>query len=278
VRFSAGFIALVIAIAASLAAVQAASAAGPAQLAFAPASATGPVGSTLNVDITVANVDPTPGLGGYSITLTFDPAIVHIASLQDSGFITSGQNIVICSTGALDNTAGTATAGCTAIPLFGAPGVSTAAPVALLHASFSGVAPGTSALSLAGSTLTAPDGTAIAAAATGGSVTVSSGGPSAPSVTAGPGSVSASATASTTAQPSATAAAAETVTPAASVSASPAEQAAGTVLAGALKPPATGSGGRASGHWPLVALAVLAAAGALALTGAIARQHWKTHD
>ena len=258
-------------------AVPRATAAGTAQIAFAPASASGASGAAVNVDITVASVDPAPGLGGYSVTVTFNPAVVHITSLQDSGWITSGQNVVICSTGTLDNAAGKATAGCTPIPLFGAPGVSTSAPHALLHASFTGVAPGTSTLSLAGSTLSAPDGTAIAATTADGSIRVTSTAatPEASARAASPTATVGSALPSATA-PATTPAPAPTPAPEASSTPSEAQQAAATVLAGALKPPATGTGGGSGMNWPVVALAGLLAVGVLTIAGAAARQYWKS--
>ena len=258
-------------------AVPRATAAGTAQIAFAPASASGASGAAVNVDITIASVDPAPGLGGYSVTVTFNPAVVHITSLQDSGWITSGQNVVICSTGTLDNAAGKATAGCTPIPLFGAPGVSTSAPHALLHASFTGVAPGTSTLSLAGSTLSAPDGTAIAATTADGSIRVTSTAatPEASARAASPTATVGSALPSATA-PATTPAPAPTPAPEASSTPSEAQQAAATVLAGALKPPATGTGGGSGMNWPVVALAGLLAVGVLTIAGAAARQYWKS--
>ena len=231
----------------------------------------------LNLDITVANVDAAPGLGGYSVTVAFNPAVVHITSLQDAGFVTSGQNIVICSPGALDNVAGKATAGCTAIPLFGAPGVSTASPVALLHAAFSAVAPGTSPVSLAGSTLSAPDGSTLASATVDGSLTVT-GADTTPTPTSRSASPTPARTATATAGAAATPSPQATGPPAGTATASEAERAAGTVLAGALKPPATGTGGGASVRWPFVALLGLAGAGMLAIALALARQHWKRGD
>ncbi len=143
-----------------------------AQLAFSPPTATVPIGTSLPVDITVASIPADPGLGGYALALTFNPAVVRLDSLTDSGFVTSGQNIVICTPATIDNTAGKATASCTAIPLFGQPGVSTTAPVALMHGAFTALAPGTSALSLAGTTLQAPSGADLAVSLSDGAIQV----------------------------------------------------------------------------------------------------------
>ena len=89
------------------------------ELAFSPAAATVAVGSDVNVDITVGGVDAEPGLGGYDIALSFDPAVVHLTSLVDAGLVTQGQNIVICNPASIDNAAGTATASCGTLPIFG---------------------------------------------------------------------------------------------------------------------------------------------------------------
>ena len=142
------------------------------QLAFSPPSATIAVGSDVNVDISVADVDAQPGLGGYDIALSFDPAVVHLTSLVDSGLVTQGQNIVICNPASIDNAAGTATATCGTLPIFGFPGVSAGAPSPLLHAVFSAQAPGSATLSLAKSVLEDPVGGSLSVTFVPGSITV----------------------------------------------------------------------------------------------------------
>lgn len=150
------------------------SAGGTAAVAFAPPSVSVQVGHTVAVDITAAGVDPEPGLAGYDLILSFNPAVVRLDRLDDSGFVPGGENIVICVTGQIDNAAGTVNANCTAIPVFGQPGVSSDEPVALLHASFTALAAGSSPLRLSGS-LTAPDGAVIPATFEEGIVQVSGG-------------------------------------------------------------------------------------------------------
>ena len=142
-----------------------------AQLAFSPSSASVAMGGNVAVDITVANVS---NLGGYDVSLQFNPAIVHLGSLADAGFVTSGGNIVACNTATIDNTAGTAQDSCATISPFGppGPGVSTVAPRALLHASFTGVGVGKSALTLSGSDLLDPNGAQIPVMLGTGSITV----------------------------------------------------------------------------------------------------------
>ena len=146
--------------------------AADAQLAFSPATSSVSAGNSIAVDITVANVS---NLGGYDLHLQFNPAVVHVATLTDAGFVTSGGNIVVCSEATIDNSAGTATAACATLPLpFGtpSPGVSTAGPTALMHASFTGMAAGASSLTLTETTLEDPNGLLIAAKRGTGSITV----------------------------------------------------------------------------------------------------------
>lgn len=133
---------------------------GGTQVSFSPVSASVTVGSAVAVDIQVANVSPQPGLAAYDLVLSFDATVVRLNSLTDTGFVSSGENLVICVTGQIDNVGGSVNANCTAIPLFGAPGVSTTEPVTILEGSFTALAVGTSPLTLSG-VLAEPDGTPI---------------------------------------------------------------------------------------------------------------------
>lgn len=149
--------------------------AASAQLAFSPSSSSVAAGGNVAVDITVANVS---NLGGYDVHLQFNPAIVHVASLTDAGFVTGGGNIVVCNPATIDNSAGTATDSCSTVPIFGtpAPGVSTVSPKALMHTSFTGMAPSTSSLTLTvgttDTTLEDPNSNPIAVKLGSGSITV----------------------------------------------------------------------------------------------------------
>ena len=144
-----------------------------AQLAFSPSSSSVAVGANVAVNITVASVS---NLGGYDVYLQFNPAIVNVASLTDADFVTGGGNIVACNPATIDNSAGTATAACATLCPFcpivtPVPGVSTVGPTALMQATFTGVATGTSTLTLTGTTLEDPNGDAIAAKLGSGSIT-----------------------------------------------------------------------------------------------------------
>ena len=145
--------------------------AASAQLAFSPSPSSVAVGGNVAVNITVANVS---NLGGYDVHVQFNPAIVNVTSLVDAGFVTGGGNIVVCNPATIDNSAGTATAACATISPFGtpSPGVSTVGPTALMQATFTGVATGTSSLTLTGTTLENPNGNPIAAKPGTGSITV----------------------------------------------------------------------------------------------------------
>ncbi|MHB8376802.1 MAG: cohesin domain-containing protein [Dehalococcoidia bacterium] len=255
-----------------LAAPRAGRAAGSAQLAFAPSASSANAGATVALDITVADVT---GLGGYDLQLSFDPAVVHLSSLQDSGFVTSSGNLVTCVPAQIDNNAGHAVATCFTIPLFStSSGAATVAPVALMHASFVAMTPGISTLSLAGSDLKNAASAPIPVALASGTVAVAS----APAAGASPTGVAPSVTppapaASPTggptqaATPPGTGSADASATPAPSIAATGAS-AAVTVAASVLGVPATGSAG--GGHRDTAAIvAVLVALAAASIGGGV---------
>ena len=234
------------------------------QVSFSPQSVSASVGATVAVDVTVANVDPEPGLAAYDLTLSFDPAVVRLDDFSDSGFVTSGENVVICVPGQIDNARGSANAICTAIQLFAAPGVSTTEAVALLHASFTTLAAGTSALTLTGS-LADPAGTPIAASFRSGTIRVTAAAP-APSPTTAMTAVPRSSPAP---RPVVTA----TVSPAPRATATPAAGTAArtrpTATPGAPKVPETGNGGGDGTSVRILVALLLAAAAAIAIAGSV---------
>ncbi len=155
----------------------------PASVGFAPSSSTLVMGAAAvpTVDITVANVS---NLGGYDAWISFNGSVVKLSSLADSGFVASTKNnIVICATPTI--TGSYAHTGCATVPFFSftpGPGVSAGmTPMALLHASFSPLAPGTSPLALTAvinltpvtTTLLDPSGAPIVATLSTGSIIVS---------------------------------------------------------------------------------------------------------
>ena len=242
-------------------------AAGNAVVTFMPVNSSVQTGDVISVDVTVANVDADPGLAQYDLTIHVDPALVRIENLTDSGFITTGQTIVVCVPGTIDNAAGTAVSTCTPVPLFGLPGVSTAPAVVLLHASLTALAAGTSQLTLSG-TLAGPTGTIIPATFERGSINVSAPAPAASptarpsaSLTPAPSPTVIAATPTSVSTPrSQPTAAANTPAPAAQTAAAP------------LKVPPTGSGGSGVGYsWTALVVAILALGG----LGACSYAFWR---
>jgi hypothetical protein len=148
-----------------------------AQLAFNPLASNVGVGGTVNVDVTVASVTD---LGGYDLALQFNPALVHLVSLTDAGFVTTppSGNLVTCVAATINNSTGTATKTC--LTLFSATlgppvpgtGVSAVGATALIHAQFTGVGVGVASLTLSGTTLQGPTGTNIPVTLGTGSITV----------------------------------------------------------------------------------------------------------
>ena len=132
-----------------------------ASLSFAPATSTVGVNANDAVDITVANVT---NMGGYDLSLSWNPAVVQLTSLSDANIWAGHSNIVICDTPSINNTTGQASTGCATFMGFNYDpngGVTTTSALPLLHATFKGTAPGTSSLNLSGSALQHPDATAI---------------------------------------------------------------------------------------------------------------------
>jgi len=132
-----------------------------ATLSFAPATSTVGVNANDAVDITVANVT---NMGGYDLSLSWNPAVVQLTSLSDANIWAGHTNVVICDTPSINNTTGQASTGCATFMGFNYNmngGVTTTNALPLLHAAFKGVAPGSSSLDLSGSALQHPDATAI---------------------------------------------------------------------------------------------------------------------
>lgn len=145
---------------------------GPASVSVSPSAVSATVGDDVALDITVANVPAQPGLGGYVVALTWDPAVLSLTSLVDSGWLAAkGGNVVaFCETLGIDNAAGTASADCTPILAFG-PGVSPSG--ALASAVFHAKSPGSTAINLGGSSLKGTsESSTIASTLTGSTVTI----------------------------------------------------------------------------------------------------------
>lgn len=256
---------------------RAARAAGPAVVAISPASASATVGDDIAIDITVTNVPEQPGLAGYDVTVTWDPAVLDLVSITDSGWLTSGQNLVFPTAAQVPNIGTRAAAKAACSLFFAVQGFSTTAPRALVHAVFRAKAPGTTTISLAEgdppSSLVNPSGGDIAATLTGGTVTVSALAVAAATDIPAPPATS-------TPKPSSTPAVQATDTPAATASPTrPAESpvtpstkpAQATLSRVEVPPTGTGAGDKGTAWW----IPGLSAAGAALLgTGALIVFRW----
>lgn len=151
-----------------------ASAAPTARMAVSPSAIAVTSGEEFTLDYTVADVAELPGIGRYVLALSWDAETLELISLVDAGFVTGGENIVFCGEPTIDNGAGQAVLFCAAIPIFGAPGVSTVEPVVFARSLFRAEDPGTTAIDLSGSYLEGPNEEAIDATISNGSVTVAS--------------------------------------------------------------------------------------------------------
>lgn len=252
---------------------RAASGDDPTTVSVSPAIASVTVGDDVALDINAANVPAQPGIGGYLLTLTWDPVVLSLTSFADAGWVPGGQIIVICTTPTIDNVAGTASADCTPVFGFGG-GVSTSAPRALAHAVFRAVAPGSTAIDLTGSNLLNTSNIAIASTLTGGHATVSAA--AAATNTPLPASTSTPISGTTsTAHPSSTAAPVQGTDTPAAASASTRSTSTGNAQALSTKPapgtlssvevPPAGSGTGDGGGGTPWRIPILAALGALLL-------------
>jgi hypothetical protein len=129
-------------------------------------------GDVFSVEYRAASVPANPGIGGYVLSVQWNPAMLEMTSFTDSGWVTGGNNIVICGAPIIDNSLGQGVLFCATVPLIFGPGVSTSAPRALASSSFRALAPGITVLDLTGSTLEGPAREPIPATLTNGSATV----------------------------------------------------------------------------------------------------------
>lgn len=249
-------------------------AADPSIISVEPPAASANVGDDIPLDINAANIAESPGLGGYLLVLRWDPAVLTLTSITDSGWVTSGDAVVVCTTPTIDNGAGMAEADCTPVLSFGA-GVSTSGPQALAHAVFEAKAAGTTAIDLTGSSLLNTSNVAITSTLTNGSVTVGAPSPATPTHTPSPGATSTAQPTRTPTpeQPANTPESRATPEPASTtLSTKPAQETLSKV-----EVPRTGSGTPASAERSGTAwwIPVLTAAGAALLgTGGLAAFRW----
>ena len=127
-----------------------------------------------SIDVVVDDVTNEQGLGGYTLVMSYDPAIVSALAVEDGGFVTGGDNAVVCPSTGIDNDAGRLAIFCFTIPLFSEPGVTTATPRVLATVQFEPLALGATTLDISEATLTDGRGGALASVSINGTVTVAS--------------------------------------------------------------------------------------------------------
>jgi hypothetical protein len=142
-------------------------------VAVAPAETQAEPGAQFTVDYTVNAAPSPPGIGGYVLAVSFDPAVLELLSISDAGFVTGGEIIVLCSPANIDNDAGIGVLACVPVPLFGAPGVEATTPTVFATSQFRAKQVGTSVLSLDGTYLQDPNGVRLDPSLIGGTVVVS---------------------------------------------------------------------------------------------------------
>jgi len=122
------------------------------------------LGSTASIDIQIDGVTNSGGLGGVDIALTFDPAVVEVATdaahepiISHDRFMASTGAALQCSNPVLDNPAGTVSFRCLTVSNPAGSGPRTDHPLTLASVSLRAVGVGTSVLSLAPSATRAWD-------------------------------------------------------------------------------------------------------------------------
>ncbi len=140
---------------------------------------------SFEVQILVDGVTTENGLGGYTLALSYDPAVVHALAVTDGGLIESGENVFICPASAIDNDSGQLGHLCLTVVIIPAPGPLVEQEEVLVSVEFEPVGEGTTVLDIGQSGLIDPEGEDLGAATSNGQVTVGSGG--APESMATPG-------------------------------------------------------------------------------------------
>ena len=122
------------------------------------------LGSSASIDIQIDDVTNPGSLGGYEMAVTFDPAVVEVATdaegepiISHSSFMTSTGAALECSHPVLDNPAGTVGFRCRTVSNPSGTGPRTDHPLTPASVSLTAVGVGTSVLSLAPSATRAWD-------------------------------------------------------------------------------------------------------------------------
>jgi len=163
-----------------------------------PAQTVGLADGPFEVRLMVDDVATDEGLGGYTLAVAYDPAVVRGVAIEDSGYVSSTDNPVLCPATGIDNDAGRLAHFCFTIPVFFQPGPRTSEPRVLARVTFEPVGEGTTTLDIGESSIADPEGNQLPAARAHGEVTVG-GGPGGPGTA--PGEATSDATAPTSGLP-----------------------------------------------------------------------------
>ncbi len=127
----------------------------------------------VEVRLMVDDVKDPDGLGGYTLVMTYDPAVLHAMEATDTGYAESTGNDVICLSGTVDNIMGRLGLWCFVFgflpPVLGP---QPNAPVAIAVVTFEPVGEGSTELGISGTSITNALGTTLAVSTTNGKVIV----------------------------------------------------------------------------------------------------------
>lgn len=138
-----------------------------------PSQQVAPAGGDFDVRIMVDDVTPVNGLGGYSLAVAYDPAVVHGRAITDAEFVSSTGNAVLCPSSGIDNDAGRLAHFCLTLPVLPEPGPTATEPTLLATVTFEPVGEGTTELNIQETSLTDTQGNLLGATKQNATVTVS---------------------------------------------------------------------------------------------------------
>jgi len=148
---------------------------GPTLSIDPPAQIVGLEAESFEVEILVDGVTAEEGLGGYTLDLSYDPAVLQARTVADSGLIEGGENVFLCPATGIDNEAGQLGHFCMTLQIIPEPGPQVLGPEVLALVSYEPVGEGTTVLDVGQSGLMNPEGNDLAAETSNGEVTVQSG-------------------------------------------------------------------------------------------------------
>lgn len=153
-----------------------------------PSQTVEPTAGEFEVRIMVDDVTNEQGLGGYTLAIEYDNSVINAKAINDTGFIESTENAVICPASGIDNDVGRLAHLCLTIPVIPQPGPQTTEPQPLVRVTFEPVGEGTTTLDISETTIIDPNGDDIPATTMNGEVTVGAAAPSTAPATVQPAS------------------------------------------------------------------------------------------